>query len=72
MKVFVGLVVTGSFVWIVTWLASSGEPFQWTLSGLILVGVPALVFVPGVRTLRREWRNAVQLGFETAASNRNE
>ena len=72
MKVFVGLVVTGSFVWIVTWLASSGEPLQWILSGLILVGIPAMLFVPGVRTLRREWRNAVQLGFETAASNRSE
>ena len=71
-KVFVGLLVTVGFVWIVTWLASSGEPWQWTVSGLILVGVPALVFVPGVRSLRREWRNAVQLGVETAASNRNE
>jgi hypothetical protein len=70
-KVFVGLLVTVGFVWIVTWLASSGEPWQWTVSGLILVGVPALVFVPGVRSLRREWRNAVQLGFETAASNGN-
>jgi len=71
MKVFLGLVITVGFVWIVTALASSDDPRQWILSGLILVGIPALLFVPGVRTLRREWRNAIRLGFETASSHRN-
>lgn len=71
LKVFIGLAVTVGFVWAVTRLASSGDPRQWILSGLILLGIPALLFVPGVRSLRREWRNAIRLGFETAALHRN-
>ena len=71
LKVFVGLAVTVGFVWVVVRLASSGDPRQWILSGLILLGIPALLFVPGVRSLRREWRNAIRLGFETASLHRN-
>ena len=67
-RTLLGSLSTIAFIISVYWLAEIGGVIGIALCVIFLVGLPLLLLVPGVATLRRDWARAIQAGREVAAA----
>ena len=62
----IGVALTLLFLFAVLYSATGSGPIMWGTTFLLLVGVPALMLVPGVRELRNSWSSAERAGRKVA------
>jgi hypothetical protein len=66
-RTILGSLATVAFIFAVLGLVAIGGAMGIALCAVFLVGLPAMLLIPGAATLRRDWARAVEAGREVAA-----